>query len=320
MNVYSSLNDAVDEGVPIVLAAGFFDGVHLGHQHVIQTAMDEARRREGQAWVLTFDPHPMQVIRPDIAPPMLMSSTERLERIRDLGPHAAVNLEFTRALSRVKPEDFVAQLREQLPSIEHFVIGENWRFGRDAAGDVDRLRRLGESLGFEVTAIAPVQWSGAAISSTRIRESIAAGRFDGARKMLGQPYILSGTVVRGRQVGRKLGFPTVNIVPETDVLPPHGVFAVITEIDGERIPGAAYYGHRSARPGVEGKYFLEVYLFDLDEDLYDRFIRIQFVSFIRPDQRFASEPELVEQIRLDTAAVQVELDRYAAESPIPTRS
>jgi riboflavin kinase/FMN adenylyltransferase len=185
---------------------------------------------------------------------------------------------------------------------------------------VDHLRRLGKSAGFEVTAIAPVQWKGAPISSTRIRESVAAGRFDDARNMLGQSYVLSGVVVRGRQVGRKLGFPTVNIVPETDVLPPHGVFAVLTEIDGRRIPGAAYYGHRSARPGVEGEYFLEVYLFDLDEDLYDRFIRIRFVSFIRPDRQFASDADLIEQIRLDTAAVRTELDRHAAETSIPTRS
>ena len=187
--------------------------------------------------------------------------------------------------------------------MRQFIVGPDWRFGRDAAGDPDLLRSLAHTHGFEAVIANKERHHGAKISSTTIRDAIQAGRFEDARDLLGRPYTLFGTVVSGRRVGRKLGYPTANIIPNQEVLPPHGVFAVQAEIDTEILPGAAYYGHRSLDPNQDQNYVLETHLFDLNRDLYQQDIGVRLISFIRPDQRFNSQDALKQQIQRDTIAI-----------------
>jgi len=294
---------------PVVLAAGSFDGVHRGHQFVIRQAIERAASLEGEAWVLTFHPHPSKVLRPSIAYPLLTNEDEKRRRIHDLHPHGLLELGFTDELASQQPEEFIRGLVENIPSLLHVVVGVDWRFGRGAAGNAKLLTQLGEELGFEVLVVPLVEWNEAPISSTRIRKGIADGHFEAVTEMMGRHYELQGTVVRGRQAGRRLGYPTANIVPRHGVLPAHGVYAVTCNIsDLERI-GAGYYGHRSARPDRDGEYFFEVYLFDFSDDLYGKSITINLVSFIRPDRYFNDEVELQRQIKADIEAVKLALNQ-----------
>lgn len=299
---------------PIVLAAGSFDGIHLGHQHVIRTAIEHAEALDGDAWVLTFDPHPARVVRPDVAPPMLTSDEEKRQAIRATQPSGLLELPFTEDLARHEPHDFISSLTQAIPMLRAFVVGPDWRFGQGATGCVDLLALIGEERNFEVVIAPPLQWKGEPVSSTRIRRAIADGKFEAVEKMLGRPYALAGKVVPGRQVGRQLGFPTANIVPIHGVLPPHGVYAVTVDVDARTVPGAAYYGHRSAHPDRVGEFFFEVYLFDFDGDLYGRRIVIQILAFIRPDRRFDNDDALKVQIQADTESIR----RVLAERGIET--
>ena len=253
--------------------------------------------------MLTFNPHPSRIVNPDDAPPMLTSDDEKRRAIRETEPNGLLELPFTEELSRHEPHTFITQLTRAIPTLRAFVVGPDWRFGQGATGSVDLLALIGEEKDFEVIIAPPLHWDGMPVSSTRIRQAIAAGNFEAVEQMLGRPYALAGEVVPGRQVGRQLGFPTANIVPVHGVLPPHGVFAVKVDIDGRMVSGAAYYGHRSAHPEQAGQYFFEVYLFDFDADLYGRHIVIQIVAYIRPDRRFDSEDALKRQIEADTVAV-----------------
>ena len=302
MKICRRLEDFPPGDRPVVLAAGSFDGLHLGHQRVIQTAIRHAARLGGEAWVLTFTPHPAQVIRPDRAPPLLTSDDEKRRAIGAAEPDGLLELPFTEDLARHPPREFIARLIRAIPDLRAFVVGPDWRFGQGASGSVDLLVRIGEAHGFDVVVAPAVHWQGRPVSSTRIRQAIAAGDFPAVEQMLGRPYALSGTVVAGRQLGRGLGFPTANIVPPQGALPPAGVFAVTVDVENRSFPGAAYYGHRSAHPEHPDTFFFEVFLFDFDGDLYGRTITVHLHAFLRPDRRFASDDGLRRQIRADAEA------------------
>ena len=312
MKVVRSLEHPVDADAPLHVAAGMFDGVHRGHQHVIQQTIDRAASSDGQAWVLTFDPHPLTVTAPECVPPSLTALPRKLELIEALGVDGVLVLPFTQALSQLAPADFIAALCDALPTLRELIIGPDWRFGRNAAGTAETAKDYGDSHGFDVTVVEKQLLDGEKISSTAIRTAILDGRFEDAQVLLGRPFTIYGDVVHGRKVGRRIGFPTANIVPHQDILPPHGVFAVEAEIDGAIIPGAAYYGHRSLDPDTEQQYFLETYLFDFDEDIYDHQIGVRLVAFIRPDQRFDDEDELKAQIQKDTEAIRKALERESS--------
>jgi riboflavin kinase/FMN adenylyltransferase len=303
MRILNSLDGGTGGDRPAVIAAGSFDGVHLGHQHIIRTAVERARAAGGEAWVLTFDPHPLKLLDPGRAPPILTAMPERLRLMGALGPDGCFVLPFTLAFARQAPEDFVEALRAKLPGLAAIVVGTNWRFGRDALGDADLLRTLERRHGFRAHLVDPVCWAGEPVSSTRIRRAIAEAHFDQVQAMLQRAYTVSGRVVHGRKVGRRLGFPTANIVPSTEVLPPHGIFAVWARLADGVLPAAAYYGHRPTFPDAAESFSLEVYLLDFEADLYGQQVDVVFEEMIRPDCDFPSEEELKAQIERDLAAV-----------------
>ena len=307
MKTCTQLSEFPRNDRPVVLAAGSFDGVHRGHQYVIHQAIERAAFLDGEAWVMTFHPHPSKVLRPHIAHPMLTNDDEKRRRIRDLHPHGLLELGFTEELASQEPADFIRSLVENIPTLLDFVVGPDWRFGRGALGNATLLTQLGEKFGFDVRVVPSVEWNEAPISSTRIRKGITDGQFEAVTEMMGRHYELQGMVVRGRQVGRQLKYPTANIVPSHGVLPPHGVYAVTCNTDDLELIGAGYYGHRSARPNRDEEFFFEVYLFDFSDDLYGKTIRINLVSFIRPDRYFDDDTELQQQIKADTEAVKLAL-------------
>jgi riboflavin kinase/FMN adenylyltransferase len=283
---------------PVVLAAGVFDGMHLGHQAVLSTALEQARRTDGTAVALTFDPHPASILRPD-APQRILSSTElKLRLMSDLGIAAALVVEFTPAFAATGAEEFIRNLAASPKKLAGICVGEGWRFGHARRGDANLLHTLGAELGFSTTAVEPVRIGGAVVSSTAIRASLEKGDLASVSQFLGRNYSIPGTVLKGRGMGRQLGFPTANIGNHGEQFPPDGVYAVRAILDGQEIGGVANIG---VRPTVTDsrERVLEVHLFDFSADIYGRSIEIAFLHYLRPEKKFPDPGELRRAIEAD---------------------
>lgn len=308
MRTVTRLEELAGEPGPILFAAGAFDGVHLGHRAVIQRARELAGPAGGQVWVLTFDPHPLKLLRPDRAPALLTSTPHRLRLLRELDVAGVALLPFTHAFAAQEPEVFVEKLRATLPGLRAFVVGSNWTFGRAARGNVDLLAQFGARLGFDVHVMPGVEWGGAPISSTRIRQAVAAGRLEDAAAMLGRPFSIYGTVVHGTKLGRQLGYPTANVDPHNEVRPPPGIYACLTHVEGRAHPSAAFLTARpDPRKGPPD--VVEVHLLDATLDLYDQDIDVQFVQKLRDEWTFDSLDALKAQIARDIEATRTALAR-----------
>ncbi len=267
---------------PRHVAIGTFDGVHRGHQAVI----------EGADTVLTFDPHPLEVIHPAALPKLIMPFDVKRDVIEGLGVRELVVIPFDREFSTRSAEDFIERVLIERLGAERVSVGENFRFGAKAKGDPTMLGARPE---FETRVVPLVEVDGETVSSTRIRALVAAGDMEGARHCLGAPFMVEGTVVEGDQRGRELGFPTANIVPDDRLaIPGHGVFAAFA--DG--VPAAVNVGVRPTFDSGRGV-LIETYLIDRDEDLYGRTLRVAFVERLRGEKRFASVEELIVQMRID---------------------
>jgi riboflavin kinase / FMN adenylyltransferase len=276
----TSLPDA--EPRPRRVAIGTFDGVHLGHQAVI----------EGADTVLTFDPHPLSVIHPSALPKLIMPFEVKRDVIEGLGIRELVVIPFDSEFATRSAEDFVERVLVDRLGAEQVSVGENFRFGARAKGDPAMLASHSE---FETRVVPLVEVDGETVSSTRIRALIAAGDMVGARHCLGAPFMVEGTVVEGDQRGRELGFPTANIVPDDRLAyPGHGVFAAFA--DG--VPAAVNVGVRPTFESGRGV-LIETYLIDRDEDLYGRTLRVAFVERLRGERRFPGVEELIAQMRID---------------------
>lgn len=283
---------------PLHLALGVFDGVHLGHQAVIARAVEAAAGQGGTAGLLTFDPHPIHVIAPGKAPTHLLATLDHKARIvGELGIELLAALRFDREFAALGAEEFVSRLLES--RVATLAVGEDWRFGHRRQGDVALLKRLAESGRFHLEAVAPLMFEGDRISSTRIRQAIQDGNLQTAAAMLGRPYSLRGEVMRGRQLGRELGFPTANLMVGRRQCPPYGVWAVRVDIDDSRRwrPAVANLG---VRPTVDGSQtLLEVHLMDFEGDLYGVPLEVRFEKHLRAERAFASLEELRRQIAGD---------------------
>ena len=284
--------------MPLHLALGVFDGVHLGHQAVIAAARQRAGALGGSCGVVTFDPHPIRVLAPERAPRQLLASLEHKTRLLGrLDMAFLLALEFNRALADMSAEDFLQWLVGET-NIATLAVGEDWRFGKARQGDVALLRQAGAARGFEVVSVAPVMHDGERISSTRIRQTIRDGAMNRAAEMLGRSYSVEGVVAEGRQLGRTLGFPTANVVLGEEQLPPDGVWAVRGFLEEQSWNGVANLGNR---PTVDGaNHTLEVHLFDYSGDLYGRRLEVDFVHHLRDERKFASLDELRAQITVDS--------------------
>jgi len=288
---------------------GNFDGVHRGHQAVLGASALAAKRAGLVPAVLTFHPHPAEVLGRG-ALPALTTLERKIELIIRLDPAFAVVVEpFDAELARCEPEEFAERLLVRELGAKSVVVGQNFRFGRNRAGDLPALSRLGERLGFEVRA-EPLHGDAAgAYSSTRVRAALARGELDEVNEALGRPHSLSGSVIRGAGRGRSLGVPTANLGPVPEALPSYGVYACLVDRLGADGPRALARGvaNVGVRPTVGAGFGVEAHLFDLDEDLYGAVLRVHLVRRLREERRFPGVNELKAQIELDIAEARAAL-------------
>jgi riboflavin kinase/FMN adenylyltransferase len=285
---------------PVVLAAGFFDGVHLGHQSVLNEAIRRARARRGEAWVLTFDRHPLKVLRPAEAPRLLTSNEHRLLLFKRLGLDGCFMLPFTPVLAATEADVFIDQLLSCTPPLTEVLVGANWRFGHLGRGTPGRLASRGKSAGLRVKIIHPVLLDNVPISSTRIRKAVLKGRLAEVEQMLGRRFSVLGTVTRGRGIGTTLGFPTANLEIASEVLPPYGVYAVRVRHGRQHFDAVMNYGVRptfNADPSEPA--IIELHLFNFDGCLYGQDLEVFFHKRLRPERRFPTIPDLQRQMHRD---------------------
>ncbi|MEE2613080.1 MAG: bifunctional riboflavin kinase/FAD synthetase [Acidobacteriota bacterium] len=280
-----------------VLALGNFDGVHRGHAKIIELVRCRADERGVTAVALTFDPHPSRIVRPDKAPPLLMTGAQKLAALGDAGMAGIAVVRFTQALSRWEPEAFVRAVLVEWLRVSEVWVGANFLFGHDRAGNFSVLRSLGARYGFRAEKIDPVRYREFVVSSTRVRRLVAEGRVDQAGALLGHHYMLEGTVTRGAGRGRQLGFPTANLSTDNELFPPNGVYATAVLMDGEIHASVTNVGVRPTF-GASGP-VVESHIFDVDRDLYGCRIRVAFVQRLRDELAFSDGDALRVQIARD---------------------
>jgi len=295
MDVIRNFSAGRHASLPVALTIGNFDGLHLGHQKLIATVV--GRAPDLVPALMCFEPLPATLFRPEQPVPRLMGIGDRMRYCRSLGLERVYMPRFNRGFAALAPEVFVREVVVKNAGARFVVVGADFRFGARAAGDVELLIRLGRRFGFDVEVVEPVRSDNEKISSSRIRGLLAAGELEEAAELLGRPYSLSGRVLGGQQLGRTLGFPTVNLRPP---VPPAlaGVFAVRVRGDGLRDhPGVANLGRR---PTVHGKeWLLEAHLFDYDGRLYGQRLEVEFRRFLRGEEKFSSLEALTQQMRRD---------------------
>jgi riboflavin kinase/FMN adenylyltransferase len=283
-----------------VLALGNFDGVHRGHRKILERVRRVAGEHGATSVVMTFDPHPSRVVRPDKAPPLLMTTAQKLDALSSAGLHGAAIVRFTPELSQWDPEMFVRAVLVDWLRVAEVWVGANFLFGHDRSGNFTMLRALGLRYGFKAEKIDAVRYKDFVVSSTRIRRLISEGRVDEAAALLGHEYFLDGTVVKGDRRGTQIGFPTANLCTDNELLPPNGVYATTTRIGDLVHPSVTNIG---VRPTVDaaGRITIESHIFNFDRDLYGAPIQIGFVQRLRDERAFESVDLLKAQIAADCA-------------------
>jgi riboflavin kinase/FMN adenylyltransferase len=281
-----------------VLALGNFDGVHRGHRKILERVRRCAGEHGATSVVMTFDPHPSRVVRPDKAPPLLMTTKQKLEALATAGLQGAAIVRFTQPLSQWDPEMFVRTVLVDWLRVAEVWVGANFLFGHDRSGNFTMLRMLGARYGFKAEKIDAVRYKDFVVSSTRIRRLISEGRVDEAAALLGHEYYVDGTVVKGDRRGTQIGFPTANLCTENELLPPNGVYATTTRVGEIVHPSITNVG---VRPTVDhtGRTTVESHIFNFDGDVYGASIQIGFVQRLRDERAFESLDLLKAQIAAD---------------------
>ena len=293
-----------------VLAVGNFDGVHRGHDKIIDRVRRRARDLSGTAAVLTFDPHPPRVVRPDKAPPLLMTIEQKLDCMAASGMDGAAVVHFTPELSRWDPETFVHRVLVEWLGVAEVWVGANFLFGHDRSGNYSLLRSLGARYGFRVEKITPVRYKEFVVSSTRIRRLVGGGEVDEAGALLGHHYYIDGEVVPGAGRGQTHGVPTANLRTDNEIIPPDGVYATTVTLDGAIYPAVTNIGRRPTFE-TDGARVVETHLFDYDDDLYGRRARLAFVQRLRGERAFPDAGTLRRQIAADCDQARALFDQMA---------
>jgi riboflavin kinase/FMN adenylyltransferase len=299
MRILRDLPSFPPELRPSVAAFGAFDGIHLAHAKILDTAVARARALGVSAVACTFDPHPTAVLRPEKAPAPIATLDENLARIAERGLDATLVIPFTVDFSRIEAETFVDEALVRTLGAREVVVGFNHTFGREARGTAVLLRELGARHGFVTHVLPPLQVNGLTVSSSAIREALRDGDVEQARAFLGRPYSLTGTVRRGAGRGRTLGFPTANLKPDRPLLLAAGVYAAHARWDGREAEAVVNIGYRPTFE--ESQYWVEAYLFDFAGDLYDRTLTVDFLHRIRAEMKFPGVDALTAQVRADMA-------------------
>lgn len=288
-------------GPPTVVTVGTFDGVHRGHVEVLRVVADAAAERSARSVIVTFDPHPLRIVRPDVAPQLLTTPAEKIEILAQLPIDRVAFLHFTPRLAAYEPREFVEEFLLRRLAMHHLVIGYDHGFGKGRSGDANALRAIAGELGFSLQVVEPVESEGARVSSSGIRALLQDGDVVAAAGALGRPYSLTGTVVRGEGQGRKLGFPTANLgLDHPDKLLPHeGIYAVRAALRDRIVEGVLHLGPRPTFAGLASS--IELHLFDFDADIYGLRVRVDFVDHVREIARFDSVDALVEAMEHDCA-------------------
>lgn len=301
MKIYRSF-DEIDYNKNTVLTLGTFDGVHQGHQLMLKYLRSSAAENNHRALLITIDPHPQIILKKENKPPVELLTTidERIELFEKFGLNHLLIIPFTLEFSKTKPEEFVKSFLYQKVGIEKIIVGYDHLFGKNRSGDINLLNNLGKQLGFSVEKVNPYHEEGKVISSTIIRKHLKLNEIEKANQMLGYDYFVTGKVVRGQGRAKSLGYPTANIKPETKhkLYPANGVYLISSYIDGNLYHGMANIGLRPTLTN-DTEPTLEVNFFNLDMDLYDKVLQIQFIRFIRKEHKFESVPKLLEQISTD---------------------
>jgi riboflavin kinase/FMN adenylyltransferase len=285
-----------------VLALGNFDGLHRGHQKIIERVKRGAAEHGGTPMAMTFDPHPPRVVRPDKAPPLLMTKAQRLEALHRAGIRCVAVVRFTRELSEWDPETFVRVALVEWLRVAEVWVGANFLFGHERSGNFSLLRMLGQRYGFRADKIDPVRYKDFVVSSTRVRRLVGEGRVDEAGALLGHGYYIDGTVVEGRHRGREIGYPTANLATDNELLPPNGVYATTATLDGIVYPALTNIGTRPTF-GETGT-TVETHVLGYGGDLYGRAMRLGFVLRLRDERKFED---------VDALRMQIDADRRRAE-------
>ncbi|MCZ2356726.1 MAG: bifunctional riboflavin kinase/FAD synthetase [Bacteroidia bacterium] len=295
----------------LVLTIGTFDGLHLGHVAVLENLTEKAKSIHGQTGVLSFYPHPRKVLNPQSDNlKLLQSLPEKTHRLDELNIQNLILLPFTVEFSHLSSTEFIEKILVNYLNIKHIAIGYDHHFGRSRSGGLDELIALGKIHHFGVSEIPVYQINQVNISSTKIREALAAGSVTTAYQYLGYRYSISGKVVRGNQIGRKIGFPTANILPEDPdkLIPALGVYAIWVIWNQKRYPAVLNIGTRPTFNGQNVQ--IEAHLINFEQDLYDQSLTIEFIDFIRPQQRFETVDKLIAQIQEDIIVSQHKLSDF----------
>ncbi len=299
MEIIRSIEELERLHGPLFLAIGVFDGMHRGHQAVISTSTSHARSGNGTPLVVTFDPHPVKVLRPNDAPHLLTATQHKIALIRDLGVDHLLVINFDKKFAATPPEKFVEHLVAHSKPLREICVGHEWSFGKDRRGNLDLLKELGARFHFDVVGIPPVKVSGAVVSSTAIRQAVEKGDFATAAVMLGREYTILGTVKAGEKLGKKLGYPTANLSAHSEQFPPNGVYLAEAWIQGVLYHGVVNLGYRPTVSGGRSERVLEIYLLDFNRDIYGENVEVRFVRYLRPERKFDNLEALVRQIDVD---------------------
>lgn len=287
-------------GRPVVATIGNFDGVHLGHQAIMARVVERARALDGLAAAVTFDPHPRRLLDPEHAPRTMFTRFQKLAALQRAGLDAVCVLPFDRRLAAMPAEEFAREILARRLGVREIHVGRDFRFGRGRAGDVPLLNKLGAALGFTAHEVPPVMHDDERISTSRIRESVGAGRVEEAAQMLGRPFALAGTIVHGEGRGGAVLVPTANLAPENELLPARGVYFTLTRLGDLHVPGLTNIG---VRPTFgDHRLVVETFLPGFKGDLYGARVELDFQSRHRDERKFDSPEGLLAQIQRDIDA------------------
>ena len=300
MNIYNDFTDLPTsiKKHPAVITVGVFDGLHMAHRKLLTKVKEySGKYPKGISVIITFRNHPAKILTPEQTPPLLISNQEKVNLLISEGIDVVVNINFTHSFSKITPNIFINNYLLKYFNIAEIVVGHDHTFGSKSTGNVELLKEIGKKEGFKVRSIPPVLYKNQIVSSSLIRELIQQGNILLATKLLTKFYSISGKVVKGRQVGQQIGFPTANLQPENELLPCNGVYAVLVDFDGMRFHGVMNIGNRPTFNGIEKTY--EIHLLNYEGNLYGKKLKITFIAHLRNEIKFSSIDQLVKQIQND---------------------